>query len=179
MAGFQITVPGFYRQRNGGKAEVFAERGGRWYGMTCGEYAPPQTWKADGSHTGGFDYQSLCLIAVWRDEPKFKAGDRVRVSDRAGCGSGDRWQCGRVLETRADEFPIRVELEDGSIDWWKENALEEAPWTPTNRLRWHGCEMNVTGAVLVRIQDSSRPPFHLEQLWICGDREDWRPVEVA
>jgi hypothetical protein len=83
------------------------------------------------------------------------------------------------VETRDEEFSIQVTLDNGSTDWWRELALDQAPWTPTNRLRWHGCEMNVTGAVLVRIQDSSRPPFHLEQLWICGDREDWRPVEVA
>lgn len=65
---FKITGPGFYRQRNGGKAEVFAEREGWWYGMDYSGDA--QCWRVNGSwRIGGEEHHSFDIVDVWHDPP--------------------------------------------------------------------------------------------------------------
>jgi hypothetical protein len=54
----------------------------------------------------------------------------------------------------------------------------EQPWVATCELRWRKCTRHDKGSVAVGIGEGCLL-FRLEQRWTCGDREEWRAVEVT
>lgn len=89
---FEITAPGYFKQRNGGKSEVLAERDGQWYGRLTNDgdgqwissrWLPSGAWHyphpGDQPPAHGFD-----LISVWQDPPAFSVGDTVLVNMPGG-----------------------------------------------------------------------------------------------
>lgn len=123
---FTITQPGFYRQRDGEKAEVIAIGRGTAFGFRSDGDAV--NWRAE---TGRFFYdendgESYCdLVAVWSDPPRFKVGDRVRVNDE--------WPVRQLRGFRGVVRQFRdglvevVNDSDGSLSAWHPSNLEPDP----------------------------------------------------
>lgn len=172
---FRILEPGFYRQKCGGKVELFARREGWWYGKEMGRsgfdgncwYETGEAYNGDGSRN---------LVAPWT-EPKFNIGDRVRVNAPNFGGHGTR----ATIEKRQDGYWI---LSDGS--GWPHFHLEHdtqpvEQWQPTAELRRRIVEKPTLGTSWVACdeRDSGYAPATWEQKWTRGAEHEWREVPVS
>lgn len=77
-----ITKPGFYRQRDGQKAEIVSGRDGRWIGWDGEDEA--ESWASNGSWWEEDDSEenphNRDIVAPWQDPPAFSVGELVLVN---------------------------------------------------------------------------------------------------
>lgn len=115
---FTIKAPGFYVQRNGDKAEVFAERDGRWWGRMV-NLIDREFFAASWNSRGAFSKSEATemwgdIIGPW---PKFFVGDKVRVKSSdlyatvtdkppmfSWCDYVVQYGTGEVLHTRESDL---------------------------------------------------------------------------
>lgn len=122
MSEFKIDCPGFYRQRNGGKAEVLLINDVHEYaiGFMPSDVGVPQRWTTAGEFHKGSYSSPLDLVARW---PRFAVGDRVRVKDACGL---IRYAT-VTRHSNVTHFPYMVE--DGSWSAW----MDESELVPDER----------------------------------------------
>lgn len=238
-----ITKPGFYRQLNGGAAEVLAERGGLWIAILSSGLLVK-------IRSNGFVVGYLCdageTIVGPRIEPTpFSVGDLVLVD----CQSSEYHQHYGTVETVTDHDPpaFGVRTSHGKLfcgfaatlkpvtlpapvpegyrlkprnvkpvkyvdrgvtrngrHWWKVDSSEAktaeerdcdcpeiAPfffaepipqpeqWTPTCELRLNPDGGNGPPRLLGLCHNGYGQNYVLKQRWTCGDKSEWRAVEVT
>lgn len=244
---FQITKPGLYRQRNGGKAEVFGKGSdGRWYGAEHSPMPCCSVWMDSGAFACDGAEGATDIVGEWIDAPdpgegwrplkdeevveegdEFTRNGRVWLSptETVGMAVRDARQRfiapERVFYKRRIPQPFRVsehglgiyatrdgreatvDSKDGLGEW--SGMLDRGPWFGIDRVTWkddgHWHNDRELPNDLVRYigplpktepetwvrtnelqwrykrQESIAPT--LEQKWTCGDKSEWRPVEVA
>jgi hypothetical protein len=92
---FAITGPGFYRQRNGGKVEVFAVRNGWWYGKELGRSGfDGNCWTSEGTVYSGIDNRSI--TGPWHEPPTPPDGFQLMPADYVSKPGDMYWQGGRT-----------------------------------------------------------------------------------
>lgn len=123
-----ITGPGMYRQRDGGKAEVFAKRDGWWYGRQWDCYSAPlpESWLASG-RAGHVGEEPDDITGPWYDPPE-KVETWVPTCEL-------RWQKGERERVNS----VAIFAGHGRYLW--DYAVLEQRWTCNGREEWRAVEV--------------------------------------
>lgn len=160
MSEFKITKPGFYRQRNGGKAEVFAECGQWWYGVDTDGYA--RRWSNRGllnPHVN-CDY-AFDLVAPWTDAPDPGEGWRLLEEGEQVTSGDEYWHAKKewkpvcqfpkfdsniyVPHRRRVRPPFRISDKGPGLYATRDGRTAKVTEKCTTLRPWHGTVANYTG----------------------------------
>jgi hypothetical protein len=157
---FAITCPGFYRQRNGGKAELFAERhGGRWYGLTGTGFM--EWWDRTGIQRGSAGDFAGDIVSEWHEPPTPPDGFQLMPADYVGEKGLDQiWLTGNDSYWSTIEGDVSAERMDYL---WPSHAPHyiASPIPKPFRISDHGCGVyecrDGSRAKVTQIDKSSYP----------------------